>query len=264
MPSFQGAKASLQARVATVSMPGGRSVNEDRVLVRQEGARLACVLCDGAGGHGGGDLAAQAAADIAVASLLEPRGGGGPDDLVRAIREAHQAVLSRQDGDAPDMRTTIVAAVLDLHSRRACWGHSGDSRLYFLQAGRVVAMTKDHSVVQAMIDSMPGAANAPQAFRGRNALFSALGSAEQPIIDVLDGETDLAQGDALLLCSDGFWEELQTAQLEAEFMRAATPEQWIEALSPTVSDALAHAASRDNYSAIAVWVESAADGSGPP
>lgn len=240
--------APLRVEVALVSSAGGRDHNEDACGHWHDGRHLCCVLADGAGGHGGGDVASRLAVEH-VLGAYAARPAHAPRPLRRLLRSAHeQVVQGRGAADAvADMHTTAVVLSLDLHACSALWAHCGDSRLYHLRGGRIVARTRDHSMVQSLVD---GGLLEPAAARGhpqRNALYAALGSPSAlQALEVVPEPVPLAAGDALLLCSDGLWDQVEDEAIEAALAAAPEPQAWLQAL------AAAAAASTDNVSALAV------------
>ena len=245
--------------IAMVSRRGGRARNEDACGHWGWGGPggpatgpVCCVLADGAGGHGAGDVAAQAAVSTVLQSFAE-RPACDPGRVRELIELANRAVVAGQaESEATrDMRSTLVVWLGDAAQAAAAWGHSGDSRLYCFRGGRLLMRTRDHSLYQSMIDAglaHPGDARGhPQ----RNLLTACLGSNERFEADVVAANHAWLPGDAFLLCSDGFWEPLEEAFMEASLQEAADVQSWIDALERSVARR-AHAG-QDNYSAIGVW-----------
>ncbi len=240
-----------------LSRPGGRERNEDACghwgLGRsgQDGP-VCCVLADGAGGHGGGDVASRTAA-AAVLEAFADRPVCDPATVGDLIDLANRAVVARQSAsDATrDMRSTLVVWVCNPARCEAAWGHTGDSRLYCFREGSLMVRTRDHSLYQSMVDA--GIADAAD-LRGnpqRNVLFASLGSLDGFEADVLDTTFPLIPGDAFLLCSDGFWEAVRESDMEAGLQRAETPQGWIDEMAALVERQAR--VGQDNYSAVAVW-----------
>ncbi|MCX8017238.1 MAG: protein phosphatase 2C domain-containing protein [Rhodocyclaceae bacterium] len=185
---------------------GGRARNEDRIGYRYTAEALLMVLADGLGGHGHGEVAAEAAVRSIVATFekqARPRLADPHAFLADALAGAHGAVLAQsalRGLDSP--RTTCVVCVVQ--DGLACWAHAGDSRLYLLRNGRVLTRTHDHSRVQQLIDEgqlkPAGARDHPQ----RNLLTSCLGGEPAPRF-AFSPKTPLKHGDVVLLCSDGLW-----------------------------------------------------------
>ncbi len=247
-------------QIAMSSRTGGRARTEDACghwrsgpAATGDGAGpVCCVLADGAGGHGGGDVASQ----TAVATVLEAFAADPGCDAARIRRLIHlanEAVVAHQrPSDATrDMRSTLVVWACDPGRAEAIWGHSGDSRLYGFRDGRVVAQTRDHSLYQALLDA--GIAD-PSQLPGnpqRNVLIASLGSLDGFDPDVLAHPYRMEPGDAFLICSDGFWDPVADSDLEAALQRADSPQAWIDELEQSIIRQ--DRAGQDNFSAIAIW-----------
>ncbi len=218
----------MKFSVFQVSRRGGREKNEDRMgycYTRGSGIFL---LADGMGGHPEGEVAAQLALQTISALYQEAAQPGIADVagfLSDAAMAAHRQILryavERGMDDTP--RTTIVAALLQNGS--ATWVHCGDSRLYLVRNGELLARTRDHSYLEQRNGgghSVPAAALA-----NRNILYTCLGSPTKPILN-MTGPVPLQQGDKLLLCSDGLWGSLADIdivyQLGSKPVALAVPE----------------------------------------
>ena len=239
--------------IVTLSRQGGRSYNEDVFGQWNDGRFLACLVADGAGGHGGGDVAASIVRSSVLAGFAAAPGldAGG---LRRLLEQANRDVVARQaeGGKLAAMRSTVVLAAIDLHENAVVWAHSGDSRAYLFRGGAPVARTIDHSVVQQMVAGGMIDEEAARLHPKRNMLLSALGSLESlPEITVSERMT-LAVDDVLLLCSDGVWEPLGDACLCETLQASQDPSRWVEQL-----DAEIRARAKpghDNYTAVALWL----------
>ena len=198
----------MKFSVFQVSRKGGREKNEDRMgycYTRGSGLFL---LADGMGGHPQGEVAAQMALQT-ISALYQkearPEVQDVPAFLSNAVMSAHRQILTYtiEKGMFDSPRTTVVAALV----QQGCitWVHCGDSRLYLVRDGELLARTRDHSYVEqrqgAGVD-----AKTPDRFN-RNVLYTCLGSPTKPVFDVT-GPIPLQQGDRFLLCSDGLWGSL--------------------------------------------------------
>ena len=192
------------------SRVGGRANNEDRTTYCYSRDALLMVVADGMGGHHYGEIAAQ----IAVQTLADtfqreakPLLADPFRFLQKSMTNAHHAILDyttrHKLRDTP--RTTCVACVVQ--DNVAYWAHAGDSRLYLMREGRVIAQTKDHSRIRLLIEEGM-ISEAQAAFHpDRNKIYSCLGSPTPPEIE-FSRKTPLNHGDILLLCSDGLWGEM--------------------------------------------------------
>lgn len=242
----------MEIEILALSKQGGRLYNEDVHGYWRDGNYIACLVADGAGGHGGGDVAA----DIVRQTVLD-RFAADPRTDEEGLREhllsANAAVIARQEEGSPlaAMRTTIVLAVIDLAEQELRCAHCGDSRAYVFRDGKVVARTADHSLVQQMVSTGmiddEGARHHPQ----RNLLLSALGSSEDELEITVSAAIPIQPGDVLLLCSDGVWEPLGDGLFEETLADSPSPKSWLRALDENVQ---AHAKpGHDNYTALTLW-----------
>jgi len=197
------------------SKVGDRKGNEDRVGYSYSRDVLLMVIADGMGGHLQGEVAAEiAVSEITRRFQQEARNKlKRPFDfLVSAIQSAHRAIVSHavEHNLLECPRTTCVACIVQ--GGRAYWAHAGDSRLYLLRRGELVATTLDHSKVQQMIDAGAITAEAAARHPDRNKIFSCLGGVVPPVIDT-GQNVQLEIGDTLMLSTDGFWSQIPASIL---------------------------------------------------
>ena len=249
----------LALEVALLSDRGGRSYNEDACGHWHSDRHLCCVLADGAGGHGGGDIASKLAVQELIGRFArEPSHDG--QALGAMLRQTNDALIGeRVPGTSrQDMHSTAVCLVIDFVDHCAHWAHAGDSRLYWLRDGRVLARTRDHSLVQALVDAGIVTEQEMHAHPKRSELRSALGiAADQLEVSSADGADAVQAGDVFMLCTDGLWEYVADATLERTLAASATPRAWLDALSAEVLAAASHKASHDNFTALVVWTSAA-------
>lgn len=203
----------MRFSVYQVSRKGGRAKNEDRMgycYTRDAGL---FALADGMGGHPEGEVASQ----LALQTLAAMFQRDAKATLVEPTRFLHSAILAghhqllhyaSQRGLVDTPRTTIVACLLQ--GNVAYWAHCGDSRLYLVRNGKLIARTRDHSYIE-LHQSLRPVAQLPSHLN-RNVLFTCLGSPGKPVIDTV-GPMLLQTGDRLLLCSDGLWGTVDDATI---------------------------------------------------
>jgi len=172
-------------------------------------AQPVLVVADGMGGAAGGEVASAMAATViwsylAGAERERRRGTGHPlrRSLLEAFRVANDRIraCAAKAPELAGMGTTATAAVVLRNELYV--GHVGDSRTYLVRDGRAERLTKDHSVLQHLIDT--GAAGEVDATDGRgHALLRALGAQDDVLVDV--SRARLRHGDVVVLCSDGLW-----------------------------------------------------------
>jgi serine/threonine protein phosphatase PrpC len=240
------------------SQIGDRKVNEDRVGYSYSREVLLMAIADGMGGHEQGEVAAEiAVSEITRRFQQEARNKLRKpfDFLLSAIQSAHRAIVSHavEENLLECPRTTCVACIVQNGS--AYWAHAGDSRLYVLRRGELVAHTSDHSKVQQMIDAGVLTPEAAARHPDRNKIFSCLGGVVPPQIDV-GREFRLETGDTLMLSTDGFW-----AQIPASILGTMLKKQTVTALMPgLVAEAQRRAQGEsDNVSLVAMTWENQDD-----
>lgn len=244
----------MRIRIASCSEQGARSDNEDALAHGQARNGHYAVLADGAGGHQRGAEAAQRAVACIERLLRDDAVAFSPANLSQAIHLAHSELLHHQGSDRPDarMHCTIVALWIDAAQRHALWTHVGDSRLYRVRHGQVDMVTADDSVVQRMLHAGVISVDQTRDHPRKNQLLAALGMVGPVDPHTVVRPVELWEGDAFLLCSDGWWEGFDHGALAEGLHQALDPEQWLESMRAQV---VARAKPRqDNFSAIAVWI----------
>lgn len=194
-----------------------RARNEDAFLDQpQQGL---WVVADGMGGHQAGDLASR----LIVESLAELPAGLDFEDRLDALRDClhrlnrHLSLGLTLTAETPDLLVgSTVVALLAEGSRVACvW--AGDSRCYLLRGRQLFQLSRDHSLLQQLVEergmSPADAARQP----GAHALTRAIGAAEELQLDILELES--LPGDVFLLCSDGLYQDLDHDLLTAALLR---------------------------------------------
>ncbi|HMO48782.1 MAG TPA: serine/threonine-protein phosphatase [Rubrivivax sp.] len=243
--------------VYQVSRKGGREKNEDRMgycYTREAGL---FALADGMGGHPEGEVAAQMALQTLAARFQRE----AQTELADPTRFLHDAMVAghhqllryaTERGLIDTPRTTAVACVLQGHA--AFWAHCGDSRLYLVRGGKLIARTRDHSYVELQTTLSHVVPIAER--MNRNVLFTCLGSPGKPMVDTA-GPLRLQPGDRLLLCSDGLWGSLSDAVICEQMARQPLS----DAVPELVEQALRAAGPKsDNVTVLCVEWEGAEDG----
>ncbi|RZF28408.1 serine/threonine-protein phosphatase [Paraburkholderia sp. UYCP14C] len=253
----------MQLATASLTDQGGRPRNEDSFGDWSSERLYYCVVADGAGGHGGGDTASRLVVDSVLADLryltvaeLPPTG----ERLISSLTHANENIVEEQlrgTGNEKDMRSTAVVLAIDRECATAAWAHCGDTRLYCFRHGEISARTRDHSMVQQMVDAHLLAEEQMRHHPRRNVLYAALGTRDPLPIDGLDGTFPLHDGDAFLICTDGLWEYADDAGIADALAHAATPGAWLDALAQRVRASAS--TNHDNFTALAVWINDDAE-----
>lgn len=251
------ATLSNQVRVSVITSisQGARDYQEDAVgSWSGEGlGEVFAVVADGAGGHGGGAEASQATIASAAASWKKRCAGSptsGDDFLSNWMADAHGAVVEESKRIERSARACVVACVVG--QKAVHWVHAGDSRLLRFYDGRLVERTRDDSVVQVLFERGDITEDEMGTHPDQARLLQSLGGEDPP--RPRTGHAPLVVGDALLLCSDGFWEYLKPAELEKLVATPAARRQ--QALDDAVAESVRRGGERaDNATAVMILLE---------
>ena len=234
---------------------GTRQVNQDCLGHWQTESTLLLVVCDGLGGHPRGEVAAQLATGhlgMAFQREATPRLADPDAFLSHVMSAAHAAIVHEAQllGLPETPRTVIVACVVQ--DGHAYWNHVGDSRLYLFRTGRTLHRTRDHTVVQKLVDEGRIREEAAASHPERNRLLQCLGSYQDPRVEAPSRER-LARGDVVLLCSDGFWGPLT----QSHMLHALMARKLAEAIPELAALAERRAGAQcDNVTVLAMnWTE---------
>jgi PPM family protein phosphatase len=247
----------LRLEIAARSEVGARRRNEDDLRFGQAEASCYLVLADGAGGHRDGALASRWVVQtiaLQMQALAQAAGQATPALLSAWVHAAHAALGEQQLGevDRERMHATVVLLWIDAADELALWSHVGDSRLYMLRRGRVCHVTHDDTVVQQMLDAGFLTADEARRHPSKHQLATALGVTGAVDPHTVDEAQAIEDGDAFLLCSDGWWETLEASSIEDMFAAASNAADWLDRMAREVESAAR--ASQDNFSAVAVWI----------
>ena len=201
--------SAIRVRIefAQASDPGrdpNKQVNEDSCGYAETKLGHLLVLCDGMGGHYGGKEASRTAITTIFEMMDRAPPGTAPSAALKAaIEEAARRVYLL--GGPPENRTRPGSTVVSLlmHDAGMDVAHVGDSRGYIIRANQIYPLTRDHSMVQAMIDA--GMLTEQQAIGhpDANKITRALGMKPEVEVEVRPEPMDLFAGDIVLLSSDG-------------------------------------------------------------
>jgi serine/threonine protein phosphatase PrpC len=207
---------NMRFAVHQTSRIGGRKYNQDRVAYAYTDSSFLLVLADGMGGHTHGEIAAQIAIHTFMqefAKSAKPTISEPALFLRETMKGCHQAINNYTHINALEGSpgTTCVAALVQ--DGKVSWAHAGDSRLYLVREGKVVKVTRDHSVVQQLADWGIITKEEMKTHQDRNKITNCLGGVDDIFYVEASSSTDMQSGDVLLLCSDGFWSPLSNDEI---------------------------------------------------
>ena len=191
-----------------------RTDNEDSFGVFETEGGLLAVVCDGLGGNKAGDIASKLAVQAISKTFTTLKGAEYLERIRFSILEANKIVIdeSNKDFDRKGMATTVE--VLFLKDDNAYWGHVGDSRIYYLKNNKLKQLSKDHSLVQKLIDegylTLKEAENHPN----KNIIMRALGDSNSLEVDLSKIKINPDDPGKFFVCTDGVTTVVNDSELE--------------------------------------------------
>lgn len=218
-----------------------RKQNEDSCAVSKSYA----IVADGMGGHNKGEIASRMAVDI-LSECFENAHTCTAEQVTQAIRKANKAIFgkSKTEPECAGMGTTVVAAVWN--DKKIVVAHVGDSRCYEIYNGEIRLVTKDHTLVQTLLDEGKISGKEAENYPDKHIITRAVGTdpSESPDVTELAREKDKW----LILCSDGLTNHVREDSILACIENNAEPQ--------TVADRLVDMANAggglDNITVVAV------------
>jgi PPM family protein phosphatase len=207
----------VQIEYADLSLVGHREDNQDRVAVATAEQAALVVAVDGMGGHSDGAKAAETARASLTASfaqqthpLFDPLGF-----LHLSLGKAHDDVAALGKNLLLEQRPRATCAVCLVQDGAAYWAHIGDSRVYQIRNGNVIARTRDHSHVEQLLREGLITEAEAHGHPMRNFVECCLGGDPALTEMTIGRRQPLKAGDVLLACSDGLWANLRDAEVAA-------------------------------------------------
>lgn len=238
----------MNSTYTTVSKVGLiRTENEDSIGVFKTDDGILAIVCDGLGGNNAGEVASQLSVDVIYDIFSKSSQSDYLERIKSSFLEANKAVFekSASDSDLNGMSTTAEA--LFIKDNKAYWGHIGDSRIYLFTNNRLEQLTKDHSLVQKMIDD--GILSSEEAFLhpNRNVITRAIGDSGMIEIDLDKLEVNPKDEIFFFVCTDGVTCVIEDKELEEIFMLSD-----IHIISRRISSIVEERGAPDNYSFVII------------
>ena len=232
-----------------------RENNEDSIEVKLFPDLTVCIVADGMGGQAAGEIASKKSIDIIPRELRKSLAAtvntDGAKVVVRkAIVQANEEIMAMGalDKDMKNMGTTVVMAVWRKGSEMFISG-VGDSRAYLIRNKKIVQLTVDHSLAQALVEAKTISPAEAREHKFRNVLWKYLGSkevGEGPEVAVVPVQS----GDRFLLCTDGLHGVVSDEKLLQFILTQSDMQTCADGLGQLALDS----GSRDNVSCITIEV----------
>jgi PPM family protein phosphatase len=205
----------LKVEYADISLLGAREENQDRVTAAVAEHAALLLVVDGMGGHADGARAAEVTQRVLLESfwhtpqpLFDPLGF-----LHMTLGRAHEEVVRIGTHLPLEQRPRATCAVCLVQQRSAWWAHVGDSRVYHMRHGALIARTRDHSHVELLLREGLITVEQVQMHPMRNFVESCLGG--DPILPEMSitARQEIESGDVFLACTDGLWGALKDTEM---------------------------------------------------
>ena len=206
-----------------------RKQNQDAYRIEQlDRSTMLCIVCDGMGGAKSGNIASSLASEVFVEEVKRSWMPGMDQDktdqmLRSAVKLANFTVFdqSAQFEEFEGMGTTLVAALV--RGKMATVVNVGDSRCYGINRSGIRQISKDHSLVQLMVDRGELTPEMSKTYPGKNLITRAIGT--EPIVMCDLFHQEVSKGDYLLLCSDGLSNMMDDQEILFEVVHGVNKKQ---------------------------------------
>lgn len=190
-----------------------RTLNEDSIKVYSDDKIAIYLVADGMGGHNAGEIASRLAVEKIIEYIKQSMDYDNLGSILKeAICYANSEIFNaaKSEENLYGMGTTITSCIVS--NENLIVANVGDSSCYVLQGTSLIKITKDHSLVQQLIDN--GSITEEEALKhpNRNIITRALGTSENVEVDIF--YLDMRKVDKVLLCSDGLTNEVTKKEME--------------------------------------------------
>lgn len=232
------------------SIGSERKVNQDAVDVAELEGGLLFLLCDGMGGENGGEVASELAIKSVISFFSSIADNDYLDRLKTSIIETNEFIhaQSLRKPELKKMATTLEAFFLK--DNMAFVAHIGDSRIYHLKNGHLKQLTKDHSLVQKLLDEGFLTVKEAESHPKKNIILKAIGDKRFVEADLLKLKLNVHDKNKFFLCSDGVSNLLTNEEISRILHKSN-----LETITDNISKTIKQRGAADDFSFI--YIESA-------
>jgi protein phosphatase len=191
-----------------------RSDNEDSIGVFKLDYGLLAIVCDGLGGNQAGEVASRLTVETVSNNFLQSDEPNYLERIKDAVINANDLLIKKSiaEPELKGMATTVE--VLFLNEEGAYWGHVGDSRIYSVMNGKLKQLTKDHSLVQKLIDEGFLTHKEAENHPNKNIIMRALGDEKEIDVDLSKLKFNSKEDALFFMCTDGVTNVLKDDEIE--------------------------------------------------
>lgn len=232
---------------SVVTHPGSKKDNEDAYFINIKDNQAFFVMADGCGAHKGAKFASEAFCHGFEKALetFKANEKQDPEKVLTELFLSASRIMAEtlQTKGAVDAATTC--AIAWLNNKHSVFAHVGDSRIYWLKEDKIIWHSKDHSLVQSLVDA--GKLTEAEAMHHRlsNVLLNAL-SVSRDVLPTIAVFEALKPQEGIVLCTDGFWQEVT----EKDFLSLFHAKHMQDALAAKVEGIAHQTGYVDNITAI--------------
>ncbi len=247
----------MKISAASICKQGGREYNQDFVSGTVVGNEACLVVCDGLGSYVGSEVASRLCATKIVDLYTKLREADPPraflpESVQSYIFASHNYVAAIKE-HTPDIRsscTTVACCVTD--GKSVVMSHIGDTRIYLFKNGKLVYQSKDHSLSQVAVEMGQISLRDIRTHKDQNKLTRVLGNDYYIEPDCEVSREPLAPDDAVIMCTDGFWEYVYEEEMEEDLASSQNAEEVLAKMEARLLSRVGKY--NDNYSAIVAKV----------
>ncbi|MBR4874335.1 MAG: Stp1/IreP family PP2C-type Ser/Thr phosphatase [Clostridia bacterium] len=225
-----------------------RPSNEDSYFVSppDKSDMVLAVVADGMGGHNAGEIASGKAVSILKKNVQEGNGENPRDILIRAVEKANREIyeMSIKESKFSGMGTTITACIAD--DNRITAAQVGDSRLYLIREDKITQITKDHSLVEMLLENGRITKEEAKHHPQKNVITRAVGTEKNVEVDMYEFTAN--KGDVILLCSDGLVNMVENE----EILSVIISRDALDSAADKLVDAAENAGGTDNITVVLI------------
>lgn len=234
---------------AITSFDGDRDYNEDYALAYESSEGNCYIVADGLGGHGKGEVASRLVCETAIELFHNDQ----KVTIEKIFDDSQEKLLIKQNEEhAQDAMKTTMNVII-VKNGNVIWGHVGDTRTYYFKGGKIVSRTKDHSVPQMMVSMGEIKEKDIRHHPDRNRLLRVMGIEWNKSQYVIEEPIKVKKKQLMLMCTDGFWENIEEKDMEKCLKKAKSPQEWLDLMNEIVKTN-GQGTNMDNYTAMAVWL----------
>ena len=224
-----------------------REENEDALGVFEIDGGVLAIVCDGLGGNKAGEVASQLSVETISSSFMKSESGNYLERITKAVQEANSIIFNKSSSYSHLKGMATTAEVLFIQDTKIYWGHIGDSRIYFFEDNKLKQLTKDHSLVQKLMDNGLLTLKDAEFHPNKNIITRALGDSISAEIDLSESKINPEDCYLFLVCTDGVTTGVNNEELE-EILMLKNLGQISEKLSSIIEERGAP----DNYSFVLI------------